>query len=365
VTVVNQASPPIAPSPGLVFHGVSFKPADRSVRVFDLAGLDGELEDPSVFSWVDIQAPDIAPMNEVLRRMGIDLTLVSHFDMPEVLPRIVERPDCLAFYLYPMYEPERHLDTAHGIAPIEFARMILVLGEDYVITYHRRPLDAVEEVKATCADSFRLAGKTPGFIAFLFLQKCLYDYAHVNLANDNHLDVIERELAAHGAPAVQEPIAIAGRNVLTLKKLAASLHIVLMLLGTKRSRFVSDEGRSSFQEMLRTALAIREAVDSSRDLLDGLLGSIQAAAANRTSEIARVLTVMSSIMLPLTVIAGVYGMNFEYMPELKWPYGYFGVLGLMAVTAGVLIAVFRRLGWLGGIASLRHEASAHPPGRAR
>jgi magnesium transporter len=363
VTLVNQTAPPLAPAPGLVFHGVSFAPADRSVRVFDLAGLDRELEDPGVFSWVDIEAPDIAPMNEVLRRMDIDLLLVSHFDSPEVLPRIVERPDCLAFYLYPIYAPSRHLDTAQGIAPIEFARMILVLGEDYVITYHRRPLEAVQEVKETCADAFRLAGKTPGFIAFLFLQKCLYDYAHVNLANDNHLDVIERTLAEAGAEAVQESIAIAGRNVLTLKKLAASLHIVLMLLGTKRSRFVSDEGRASFQEMLRTALAIREAVDSSRDLLDGLLGSIQAAAASRTSEIARVLTVVSSIMLPLTVITGIYGMNFENMPELKWPYGYFGVLALMGITAGTLIAVFRRLGWLGGIASLRPRASTARPRR--
>ena len=117
-------------------------------------------------------------------------------------------------------------------------------------------------------------------------------------------------------------MAVAARNILTLKKLAASLHIVLMLLGTKRSRFVSDDGRNAFLEMLRNALAIREAVDSSRDLLDGILGGIQAAAANRTSEIARVLTVVSSIMLPLTLIAGIYGMNFEHMPELKWELGY-------------------------------------------
>ena len=202
--------------------------------------------------------------------------------------------------------------------------MILVLGADYVITYHRRRLDAVDQIKDTCIDSFQLAGKTPGFIAFLFLQRCLYDYAHLNLANDNYLDLLEAELAAGGGGGVPESVTIAAGNILTLKKLAASLHIVLMLLGTKRSRFVSDDGRNAFLEMLRNALAIREAVDSSRDLLDGILGGIQAAAANRTSEIARVLTVVSSIMLPLTLIAGIYGMNFENMPELKWELGYSG-----------------------------------------
>jgi magnesium/cobalt transport protein CorA len=347
MTTVKDPLTPLTSTPGLVFHGVSFDPVKHAVRTFDLTGFEAELQDPDVFSWVDIEAPDIAPMNEVLRRMDIDLVLVSHFDRPEVLPRIAERSDCLAFYLYPIYEPETHLDTTHTIAKIEFARMILVLGTDYVITYHRRPLDAVDQIKETCVDAFQLAGKTPGFIAFLFLQRCLYDYAHLNLANDNYLDLLEAELDASAAGRVPDSVAVASRNILTLKKLAASLHIVLMLLGTKRSRFVSDEGRNAFLEMLRNALAIREAVDSSRDLLDGILGGIQATAANRTSEIARVLTVVSSVMLPLTLLAGIYGMNFENMPELTWKFGYFAALGAMAVLGLGLVGVFWRLGWLG------------------
>jgi magnesium transporter len=334
------------------FHGVSFNPIERTTRTFARHELDRELADPAVFSWVDIEGPDIAPMNEVMRQMEIDLVLVGHFDEPEVLPRIVERPDCLAFYLYPIYEPDRHLDTSRTPEEIDFARMILVVGADYVITYHRRRLDVVEEVKASCVDSFRLAGKTPGFITFLFLQRCLYDFAHLNLANDNFLDLLlnggddeRRELG----------IAVAGHNILTIKKLAASLHIVLMLLGTKRNRFISDDARVSFHEMLANALAIRAAVDSSRDMLDGILHDIQAAAANRTNEIVHVLTVVSSIMLPLTFIAGLYGMNFEYIPELKLHWGYFGVLVLMATVAISLLVLFRKLGWLGGAAQHRRD----------
>ena len=355
MTTIKESPTPLGTTPDLVFHGISFDPSNHTVRSFDLDGFDAELRDPVVFSWIDIEAPDITPMNEVLRRMDIDLVLVSHFDRPEVLPRIVERSDCLAFYLYPIYEPERHLDTAQTISEIEFARMILVLGSDYVITFHRRRLDAVDQIKAACVDAFQLAGKTPGFIAFLFLQRCLYDYAHLNLANDNYLDLLEAELAADGggSSGVPASVGVAARNILTLKKLAASLHIVLMLLGTKRSRFVSDDGRNAFLEMLRNALAIREAVDSSRDLLDGMLSGVQAAAANRTSEIARVLTVVSSIMLPLTLIAGIYGMNFETMPELKWGFGYPAVLSVMAAVGLGLVGVFWRLGWLGGISALR------------
>ena len=102
-----------------------------------------------------------------------------------------------------------------------------------------------------------------------------------------------------------------------------------------------------FSEILQNAISIRASIDSSRDLLDGILASIQAAAANKTSDIARVLTVVSTIILPLTLIAGIYGMNFEHMPELKWETGYFTVLAAMGAVALILILIFRRLGWLG------------------
>jgi magnesium transporter len=333
--------------------GISFNPAERTTRTFGRHELDRELADTAVFSWVDIEGPDIAPMNDVMRQMQIDLVLVAHFDEPEVLPRIVERPDCLAFYLYPIYGPEGHLDTRTKPEDLDFDRMILVVGADYVITYHRRRLDVVEEVKESCVDAFRLAGKTPGFITFLFLQHCLYDYAHINLANDNFLDLL---LADDLGDRRAQGIAVAGRNILTLKKLIASVHIVLMLLGTKRNRFVSDDARGSFREMLTNALAIRAAVDSSRDMLDGILRDIQASAANRTSQIVHVLTVVSSVMLPLTLIVGVYGMNFEYMPGVGVHWGFWALMAGMATLAGGLLGVFRYLGWLGGTAADKRQA---------
>ena len=327
---------------------LSFDRGDKSTREFRLEELERELADDKVFSWIDIQASEIGVVNDVLRRLGMDLVLTSHFEEPEILPRIVERSDCLAFYLYEVEDPELHLDTSHGPRELEVLRMIFVLGQDFVLTYHTTELDIVKHVQAQCAESFRLWGKTQGFVAFLFLQKCLYDYAHLNLANDNSLDDLETHLVAGDQRELAEHIATAGANILTLKKLATSLHIVLMLLGTKRSMFVSDEARGFYHEMLGSAAAVRGAIDSSRDLLNGVQGAVQAQAARRTGDIARVLTVVSTIILPLTLITGVYGMNFENMPELKWELGYFGVLSVLVIAGVALLAMFCRLGWITG-----------------
>lgn len=333
--------------PSVTIHGLSFNPVERTTRVFDADGFDRELQDDSVFSWIDIEAPDIKALNNVLKCVDIDLVLVGNFDRPEVLPRIVEHKDCLAFYLYHIVNPDNHLDTSHELTEMEFSRMIMVLGTDFIITYHRRPLATVEFVKDRCIDDFHVAGKTPNFIAFLFLHRCVYDYAHLNLANDNYIDKLEEAVYAGDRDRLKAGVTVAGANILTLKRLTNSMSIVLMMLGTKRSRYVSDDSRVAFNEMLGTTISVRSSIDSSRDMLDGVVSNIQTLAANRTNEIVRVLTVVSSILLPLTFIAGVYGMNFDNMPELKTENGYFVVVGLMLTIAVVLLAWFYRLGWIG------------------
>ncbi len=330
-----------------VIFAVNFDRETKGMRPFDLEHLEAEIDDANVFSWIDIQGPDVSFLNDTLRRLGIDLVLVGHFGVPEVLPRIVEREDCLAFYAYEVEHPGRHLETIKGIKLIEFQRTLVVLGTDFVITYHRREVEAVNYVKEQAESGFRLWGKTPGFIVFLILQRCLYDYAHLNLANDNFLDDLEEKAIVGDREELAPVIATAGQNILTLKKLVTSLHIVLMLLASKKSRFISEESRVFYQEMLRNAAEVRGEIDSSRDLLDGIVGAMQAESARETGEIARVLTVVSTIILPLTLIAGVYGMNFHHMPELEVSWAYFAVLGGMGALGIGLLGMFWWLGWLG------------------
>ena len=339
--------PPASPAPEADrTHAILFHRQDKTARRIGADDLERELAHPDHMLWLDIESPDTRFANHVLAHLGVSQRLSDHYDRPEVLPRIVEHPDSLSFHLHEIENPDQHLDTAQRIRPLQVQRLLLVIGGNFVLTCHRQPLDVVEHVKDTCAESFRLWGRTQGFIMFLFLQRCLYDYANLNLANDNFLDRLEEQSIASNADQLTHGIAIAAGNILTLKKLTASLHIVLMLLGTKRSLFVSDQGRQSYQELNQNVIAVRAAIDSSRDMLDGVIAAVQAQATRRTGEIARVLTVVSTIILPLSFIASIYGMNFEYMPELKSPHGYYLTLTGMALLALMLVAGFWRLGWL-------------------
>ena len=350
-TLLRDASIAAAGASGerrAIVHALSFRRSDKSVRVFDLARVEDERRDPDTFCWVDVEGDDADAARDVLARFGAAHALTGHFAAPEVLPRIVEGADFLGFYLYEVEDPERHLDTSHGLAELDFVRLLLVLGDGFVVTYHTRQVEAVRYVLANCEENFRRWGETPGMLSFLFLHRCLYDFAHLNLANDNFLDHLEEQVLMGDRTELAEKISLAGRNILTLKKLAASLYIVLMTLATKRSLFVSEASRVFYNDMLQNAAAVRASIDSSRDLLDAVLAAIHAAEAQRTGDIARVLTVVSTIVLPLTLIAGIYGMNFEHMPELRIRWGYFATLAAMAGLGVGLLLAFWRLGWLRG-----------------
>jgi magnesium transporter len=330
------------------FRAWSFDPAGKTVRPFRRDGLAAELASRSTFAWIDLQTPGVAALRALLAEMGLDDAPCRGFDTTEILPRIEEQERYVSFHLFEIEDPERHLDTSKGLAPLTVARLVVVLGADFIVTFHTQPIAAVDDVRRTCPADFRLAGKTPGFVAFLLLQRCLYDFADLNLASDNYLDALDAQAAGDARDELERQVAVAGRNILTLKKLTTSLHIVLMLLATKRSLFVSDEGRASFREMQDNAASVRSAVDSSRDMLDGVVAAMQAESAQRTSEIATVLTIVSAIMLPLTLIAGLYGMNFTVIPGAEHPQGFWWLVVGMGLLTVAMIAGFKRLGWFGG-----------------
>jgi magnesium transporter len=95
-----------------------------------------------------------------------------------------------------------------------------------------------------------------------------------------------------------------------------------------------------------SCLSVLEEIDANKQILEGMANLYYAAQGQRMNEIMRVLTVVSAIFIPLTFIVGVYGMNFEHMPELKYKYGYYTIIGIMIVIGVTLLARFRKNGWL-------------------
>jgi magnesium transporter len=101
-----------------------------------------------------------------------------------------------------------------------------------------------------------------------------------------------------------------------------------------------------FKDIYDHIIAIIDTVETFRDMLSGMLDIYLSTISNRLNEVMKVLTIIATIFMPLTFIAGVYGMNFKYMPELEWRWGYFGILGIMLVVALLMLRYFKNKKWL-------------------
>lgn len=325
-----------------------FNTADKSITPVDspdalaplLASKDG-------FYWLDLDDPDANHFTEILKTLGIDPNWKNFFERPEILPHMTDTPNLVSFYLYDIVKSETLLGSLEDIPLIQHAPLFLMLGKRFVITYRQQSLDLIDYVRQDCVENFKLSGKTPAFVVFLLIQHCLYHISRLNLTNDNFLDAIASGLLSKGEAERINKISTAGLNILTLKKMNINLYIILLVMVTKNTYVVSEDARKSFHQMMTNTQEIRNAIDSSNRSLDGIVAGLNALHSRHTEKIVRLLTIISAIFLPLTLIAGIYGMNFKVMPELQWAYGYYYSLGLMLFIVFLFLSIFYYFGWFG------------------
>ncbi|MFI4957179.1 MAG: magnesium transporter CorA family protein [Gammaproteobacteria bacterium] len=325
-----------------------FNTADKSSEALpSIESLVSTMANKKGFYWLDLMDSNPKNFTQTLKALGIEYAWLDYFRRPEILPHMKDNPSILSFYLFDVFGSESLLDSGKAIIQIEHAPIFVLIGENFVITYHQQQLDLLEYVKKDCGENFEIAGKTPAFIVFLMIQHAMYHFARLNLANDNFLDKIEYSVLTQSQSDYRSSISIAGMNILTLKKLNANLHIILLVMVTKSNRVIGVDARQSFEQLLQNTESIRASIDSSRDLLDSIIANILSQSTLKTGEVMRVLTIISAVFMPMSAIAGIYGMNFKGMPELSWEYGYFMALGLMTISTFGFLGAFYYLGWLG------------------
>ena len=136
------------------------------------------------------------------------------------------------------------------------------------------------------------------------------------------------------------------REMIYLRKSVWPLREVITALSREEVALVTPLTRTHLRDVHDHTIQVIETIETYREMLAGMLDLYLSSMSHKMNEVMRVLTVIATLMLPLTVITGIYGMNFDYMPELKWRYGYYAVLVLMFTLGGGMIFYFRRRNWL-------------------
>jgi magnesium transporter len=223
------------------------------------------------------------------------------------------------------------------------------LGRNFVVTYHHDMFRSINHVKQTVRSSPVTCQRGPAYLLYQILDQLVDYYTPLLDDFDERLVQLEDEIFSLMQPdnTILERIQHLKRSILRLRRISGKQLNILYRISHGEFQLIAPEMLPFFRDIHDHLTRIADLSESYRDLIGGALDSYLSVVSNRTNDIMKVLTIFSAIMLPLTFIAGLYGMNFDNIPELHTTYGYFAVLGVMIILGCAMLIFFWRKGWIG------------------
>lgn len=231
----------------------------------------------------------------------------------------------------------------------DLVELDVVIGKTYIVTHDPTGL-VVDELAADLARTPRLLAKGPAWVAHALLDRAVDRYLPVIDSLDGEIEGLENEVlrkaGTPGGPAVLRRVLRFKRLLLELRRMSIHQREILLRLGRGELAQIPDDAVPFYRDVYDHFLRVNDLVESYRDLVTSSLDAYLSVQSNRMNDIMKTLTLIATVMLPITFIAGVYGMNFK-IPEYHWAWGYPYALGLMALTTLACFWWFRHKGWIG------------------
>jgi len=290
--------------------------------------------------WVDLEAANREEASALSRvfdfhHLAIDDCFNRHVDPAKI--------DDYGRYLFIIAQAISYRARAERL---ETTELDLFLGPNYVVSFHAQPLPFIEGLRHRCEEDGPELARGADFLAHALLDALVDDYQPVVEEMDETLERLEERVLSQPQASVLQEILLLKRNVQRLRRtILPQRDAVNRIARGEFPKVVRPESYIYFRDIYDHVLRVEELVESLRDLADGVLNIYLMALNNRMNEVMKTLSVVAGIFLPLTLIASIYGMNFENMPELGWQWGYFGILGAMAAIALGLGIFFRLRRW--------------------
>ncbi|GCL44987.1 magnesium/cobalt transporter CorA [Microcystis aeruginosa] len=305
-------------------------------------------------SWMDIQG---LGSETVLKQVGEIFNL--HPLLLEDVVNVPQRPK-LEDYNNQLLVISQMVRLKEDESGFDTEQVSFVLGKRYLLSFQEEELqDCFEIVRDRIRTSQgRVRKSGADYLTYLLLDTIIDGYFPVVEHYEDRIEALEDMIISNPDRETMQEIYDVRRELLALRRLIWPMRNVLHLLMRDHHGIVSDEVQIYFRDSYDHVIQILEIIEAYRELAASLMDVYMSTMGNKLNEIMKFLTVISTIFIPLTFIVGVYGMNFENMPELKGEWSYFLVWLVMLAVAGGLIFYFWRKGWFKPIYSLKEEAKS-------
>jgi len=255
-----------------------------------------------------------------------------------------QRPKLDSFddYVYLAVHPLERKNSGH----IERSELDLLLGRNWIISVHYGPLPGLIDDSKLHERIALALGRGPDFMLYILLDLLVDSYFPLLDAIEEEIDALEDRLVVRGSAIDVKRLLALKRNLVRIRRSVLPQREIFNQVTRHDFAFIRPEHLVYFRDVYDHLIRIIEELDTLRDILSSVLEIYLASISNQLNATMKRFTAWGTIFIVITAIAGIYGMNFKFMPELEWHYGYFVILGLMTVVSLGLYFYFKKKGHL-------------------
>jgi magnesium transporter len=350
---IHRGSKKVGQTPGTPVYVGEDREADITVSRFEYDEADARrdvldspeesvssLESPQN-SWINV---DGVHDTEKIQRIGAGFNL-----HPLVIEDIVhtgQRPK-VEDYDSQLFIVLRMLRWSEEAEEIDDEQVSIVLGPSWVLSFQEREGDVFDPIRdRLLSNRGRIRKFGADYLAYALIDAVVDHYFSILETLGDRIESLGEEMTENPKRQDLASIRHLKRELLFMRKSVWPLREVLSSIQRDESELVRESTRPYLRDVYDHTIQIIDTVETFRDMVSGLMDVYLSSISNRMNEVMKVLTIIATIFIPLSFVAGLYGMNFAFMPELQWRFGYFAILGVMfAIGVGMLL-YFRRRKWL-------------------
>lgn len=295
--------------------------------------------EPQIVVWADVNDPTSRDFEELAEEFGFHHLSIEDCRNEHQRPKIEEYA---GYYFIVLYEAELSGPNDR----LELRELNIFLGKNYLVTVHSRPIRAIETTRRLWGEWSDRSDQGSGLLAYLLIDAIVDDYLPLLDVISERMDDLEDSIFGEFQAGAIEEIFIIKKKLLYLRRAVTPLRDVFNTLLRREQPIFPRETHIYFQDVFDHLIRVADTIDTLRDMLGSTMDAYLSVSGNRMNQVMKRLTSIATILMSVTLIAGIYGMNFERMPELKWRFGYvFALLSMVAIGLA-LYAYLKKVKWI-------------------
>jgi magnesium transporter len=289
--------------------------------------------------WADVSDPTSQDFDELAEEFGFHHLSIEDCRKEHQRPKVEEYR---GYYFIVLYEAELVGADDH----LELRELNIFLGNNYLVTVHSRPIRAVETAGRLWHEWTDRAEHGAGLLAYLLMDAIVDDYMPLLDILSERIDDLEDSIFGEFQTEAIQDIFRIKKQLLYLRRSITPLRDVFNTMLRREQPIFARETHVYFQDVFDHIIRVADTIDTLRDMLGSTMDAYLSVSGNRMNMVMKRLTSIATILMSVTLIAGIYGMNFDFMPELKWRYGYiFALLSMVGCGFGLYLFL-RKVKWL-------------------